>query len=217
MTPFRVFVGHDPRVSVATTVLIDSLHRHATVPLAITPLNLSTLPITRRGLTDFTWSRFLVPYLCNFDGPALFLDSDILCTRDIAEIIEGLTSFDFAVAVAQTKPVFERAAVMLFNCGHEDNRKLTPEYIETTKDPLHLIRWTIPAYLRNRWNYLVGYDRPEWMAEELPALIHYTKGVPIWPETANCDYASHWHTAHLHAISNTTDYTSFLGGSVHVE
>src|SRR5262249_2418672 len=36
--------------------------------------------------TEYTYSRFLVPYLCNHHGNALYLDSDMLCLTDIAEI-----------------------------------------------------------------------------------------------------------------------------------
>lgn len=217
MRPFRVFIGHDPRVTIATTVLAASLLRHSSIPLAITPLSLPTLPIKRRGLTDFTWSRFLVPYLCDYDGPALFLDSDIVSTSDIGAIISELESLDFAVACANTKPEFERAAVMLFNCGHEANKVLTPEYIETTKDPLHLIPWTKPVSLSNKWNFLVGYDRKEWMQGKVPPLIHYTKGIPIWQETLNCDYADEWRESLLWAQGTTVSYDDLMGHSVHIQ
>lgn len=222
MTPFRVFIGVDPRVKIAYTVAAHSLIEHSSIPLAITPLMLNTLPIKRRGLTEFTYSRFLVPYLCGFQGQALFIDSDIVCTGDIAEIIDhlpnpnqSLDGYTNALAVVDTNPAFERAAVMLFNCSHPSNSRLDPEYIETTDDPLHLVRWADSLKLPHRYNFLVGYDDPAWMDGKIPTLIHYTKGLPIWPETVNCAYADHWHEAHKSAMSCTTDFNGLMGGSVH--
>lgn len=64
----RVFIGYDPRQPLAYNVMQHSIARHSSVPVAITPLILDQLPITRRGLTEFTYSRFLVPALCDFKG-----------------------------------------------------------------------------------------------------------------------------------------------------
>ena len=50
-------------------------------------LQLDKLPIDRRGVTDFTYSRFLVPWLCGFEGRAVFGDGcDQLCLGDVAEL-----------------------------------------------------------------------------------------------------------------------------------
>lgn len=212
----RIFIGYDPRAAVQFHVLAHSLLEHSSIPLQIIPLKLDTLPLKRRGITEFTFSRFLVPWLCQFEGEALFLDSDILCTGDIAELLEAADGFTkTGVAIVGTYPEYERAAVMLFNCAHRDNTKLTPEFIETTKDPLHLIKWTLPWKLPNRFNFLVGYDDPAWCKGQTPTLIHYTKGVPAWPETANCDYADHWIDARARAFTPAVDWCTLMGQSNH--
>ena len=36
--------------------------------------------------TDFSFSRFLVPYLCGYEGWSLFMDCDMLMLDDIAEL-----------------------------------------------------------------------------------------------------------------------------------
>lgn len=64
----RIFIGGDPRQVVSLSTLIWSITKNAKEPVSITPLVLETLPIKRQGLTPFTWSRFLVPYLCNYQG-----------------------------------------------------------------------------------------------------------------------------------------------------
>lgn len=92
--PLRLFIGVDHRERAAANVLIDSLVQHSSAPLAITPL--LTPQLERQGLhrrprdplqsSDFSFTRFLVPHLCGYDGWALFLDCDMLCRGDIAEL-----------------------------------------------------------------------------------------------------------------------------------
>ena len=41
--------------------------------------------------TEFTYTRFLVPYLCGYQGKAIFIDCDMLCLGDIAELDRGWT------------------------------------------------------------------------------------------------------------------------------
>ena len=119
----HVFIGYDPRQPLAYNVLQHSIVRHSSRPVAITPLILSQLPMKRRGLTEFTFSRFLVPYLCGFKGKALFLDADMVVTGDISELFEQDELY--AVAVQQDQPKFEWPSVMFFNCGA--CIRLTPE------------------------------------------------------------------------------------------
>ena len=76
-TVFKIFIGYDERQAVSYTTLQHSILETASSPISVTPLILSTLPITRRVLTPFTFSRFLVPWLCNYQGHALFLDADM--------------------------------------------------------------------------------------------------------------------------------------------
>src|ERR1700730_13973383 len=87
-TMLRIFVGHDPLQPVSTTVLVHSIISRASKPVCVTPLSLKTLPIKRRALTEFTYSRFLVPYLCDYQGWSLFLDTDMLVLEDIAKLFE---------------------------------------------------------------------------------------------------------------------------------
>ena len=79
----RIFIGIDKRQPVAYHVLCSSIQRRCSRPVSFTPLIIDQLPIDRVGLTDFTFARYLVPYLCNYEGKALFIDSDILLNSDI--------------------------------------------------------------------------------------------------------------------------------------
>ena len=96
---FRVFIGYDERQAVSYTSLQHSILETASQPVSVTPLILNTLPITRRGLTPFTFSRFLVPWLCNYQGHALFLDADMFLVSDICEMTRYFND-EHAISVA---------------------------------------------------------------------------------------------------------------------
>jgi len=204
----RVFIGFDHRQPISYNVLQFSILRRCSVPVSITPLVLPTLPMQRQGLTPFTYSRFLVPYLCGFRGLALFMDLDMLVLDDLAKLEMEPGK---AVMVVDTEPRFERASVMLFDCAHYHNRRLTPEYIEAAND-LHVIGWTDRiGFLDKRWNHLVGYD-PE--PEAKPSIIHYTMGVPVFEETEDSPFAEEWRAEHR-LMNSAQPWVTLMGRSVH--
>src|SRR5689334_10766418 len=85
----RVFIGYDSRETVAYGVLAHSINRHASQPVAIAPVMLGQLEgVFQREKnplqsTEFSFSRFLVPYLCGYQGWAVFMDCDMLVREDI--------------------------------------------------------------------------------------------------------------------------------------
>lgn len=206
----KIFIGYDERQPVSFTTLAQSIIAQSTEAVSIIPLKLNTLPLKRFGLTPFTYSRFLVPYLCNYEGWALFLDVDIVLNGDVSELFK-LADETKAVQVSKNEHKFEWASVMLFNCAHLANKMLTSEYIEGA-DSLHTIAWCKPEEigdLPREWNHLVGYDAPK-----EAKLIHYTQGIPAYIETIECEYADLWH--HWHQYSNYTQpWEKLMGGSIH--
>jgi hypothetical protein len=207
MQPLPIFIGYDPRQPVSYNVLQHSIAVRASRPVAITPLIIEQLPITRRGLTSFTFTRFLVPWLCGYQGTALYLDIDMLVLADIAELF-GLMD-DSAVMVSQNRLKYEWASVMLFNCAHPDNRVLTPEYVSAA-NKLHSISWTRNVgRLPGEWNHLVMYDPPA------PAkLVHFTAGIPAYPETRELGYAKEWQADATRATS-AKSWEVIMGPSIH--
>ena len=143
--PLRVFIGYDHRQAISYNVLQFSLFRRCSKPVAINPLFLPTLPLTRTGLTPFTYSRFLVPWLCGFQGWAMFLDIDYLCRADVAELF-ALTDDRYAVMVSKNVKKFEWASMILFHCAHPANRVLTPRYVDDPKQCVnpHIMDWLAP-------------------------------------------------------------------------
>jgi hypothetical protein len=211
--PLQIFIGYDPRETVAFSVLSHSIHRHASIPVSVAPLMLSQLQATLRRerhplqSTDFAFSRFLTPLLCGYTGWSLFIDCDMLMCDDIARLWE-LRDERYAVQVVkhshqprestkflgQAQTVYEKknwSSVMLFNNAR--CTALTTEYVNNaTGLELHQFKWLgddrhigeLPA----RWNHLVGYDDPNPDA----ALLHYTHGGPWFSQHAQCEYAGEW-------------------------
>lgn len=211
----NVYIGFDPREAVAYNVLASSIQSRSSEPVSICPLMLSQLrqvmtrPRHHLQSTDFSFSRFLVPYLSKFQGFSIFLDCDMLVLDDIARLW-SLRDERYAVQVVKHDhwPVetvkflgepqsrYEKknwSSVMIFN--NAKCARLSPDYVNgATGLELHQFKWldddSLIGGLPNRWNHLVGYDR----RSDDVSLVHYTLGGPYFPEYAECEYADHWRT-----------------------
>lgn len=211
--PLKIFIGFDDRQPVSFTTLMTSIYRRCRKPVAVTPLVLPTLPIARRGLTPFTWSRFLVPYLCGFKGWALFMDIDMILLDDVSKLFT-LKDDRYAAMVSKNDLRFEWASMILFNCSHPSNQVLTPSFIENAK-ALHGLQWLKEdevGDLPREWNHLVGYDQERPDAK----LVHYTQGVPAYPETNDSEYAGEW-MKEAEAAMKTQSWETLMGNSVHAK
>lgn len=213
--PLQVFIGWDSRAAIAYDVARFSIARRASVRVRVGSLKLDALresglltrPVERRDgnlwcpisqapmATEFAISRFAVPHL-QWEGWALFIDCDILCYADIAQLF-ALARKKYAVMVvkheqppapdgtrkmdgqAQTNYARKNwSSVVLWNCEHPANARLTPEILNTWPGrDLHAFRWLkddeigeLPA----AWNHLVDVNPP--CAE--PKIAHLTMGGP---------------------------------------
>lgn len=208
--PVRIFVGADERQPVALSVLQDSINWRSSRPVSIQLLKLDTLPIKRRGLTTFTFSRFLVPWLCDFRGSAIFMDADILVTGDVADLIACAEVDKWDVQVMQEQPRFEWPSVMLFNNAR--CRPLTPAFVDNPENQLFDLSWAKSVGpLPPKWNRCVGYTE----GDDQAYLYHYTQGLPVWPETRG-NYAEDdlWLKQFKHANS-TVAWKDLMANSVH--
>ena len=143
----KIFVGLDTRQPVAAMVLMSSIIRHASKPIELVPLLYEQLPIVRRGLTGFTFSRYLVPWLMNYEGVGLFMDGDMVVTGDVHELAGWLNA---PVSVVKGEQKFEWPSLMLFGCS--GCRMLTPEYIET-ETPQNFEWASEIGELPREWNF----------------------------------------------------------------
>lgn len=221
----RIFIGFDPRETVAYNVLAHSIQARASAPVAIAPLALSQLGhvLTRERhalqSTDFAFSRFLTPYLSGYEGWSLFMDCDMLMRDDVAKLW-ALRDARYAVQVvkhdhkptetvkflgtAQTAYAKKNwSSVMLFN--NAKCRALTPDYVNSASGlELHQFKWLeadeMIGALPRRWNHLVGYDPP---GDDI-GLAHYTIGGPYFAEFADCFLGDAWRAereAMLYAVA----------------
>lgn len=209
----RWFIGYDKDESVSAYVLAHSLHRHSSIPVSVTFINRDNLAgiykreRTSLESTDFSITRFLVPYMCGFEGWAVFSDCDMLCRDDPAKLWAWRED-NFAVRVVkhthipteskkflgQTQSKYEKknwSSVILFN--NSKCKALTPEYVNTASGlDLHQFKWlereTLIGDLPGNWNHLVDYDPPNSKA----CLVHWTKGGPWFPEYANAEHHMDW-------------------------
>ncbi len=206
-----VFIGYAPHERAAVNVLADSLVQHSSLPLAITPIVARQLaPQFQRERNtnqsiEFSFSRFLVPWLMDYQGWAVFMDCDMLARGDIAELW-ALRDEQFAVQCVQHDHVPSASvkflgavqtryanknwsSLMLFNCNQ--CTALTPDYVNTaTGLALHRFEWlgddtrSGPLPL-DRWNHLIDVQPPDPRpaAQGGPALVHWTMGGPWYQGT----------------------------------
>ena len=186
-------------------VLTHSIISRSSVPVSISPVKLSQLPLTRppEGSTEFSISRFLVPWLCNYHGLALFLDCDMLVRCDIEDIFRLYDGSDVQVVKhnyapkADTKfygnrqvayPRKNWSSVMLMNTPFCLN--LTLPYVNTASAmDLHRFAWTRSiGNLPITMNHLVG----EYGYSPEAQIIHWTNGGPWLTRYSQADYASEW-------------------------
>lgn len=228
MTLLRVYVGWDPREELACRIAVASMRQHQTQTTEVRRIAMQDL--VARGLyrrptgwvDDTYWdeisdapmstghaiARFLVPYLCDYDGLALFVDGDVLFRADVAALF-ALADPAYAVQVVQhdyqptegtkkdgqIQTRYARknwSSVMLFNCGHPANRRLTVDWVnEMPGRDLHRFCWLTDAEvgaLPPQWNWLAGHSS----LDLDPALVHFTSGLPSLPGYADQPYAEEW-------------------------
>jgi len=213
--PLRIFIGYDRQEPLTFAVLAHSLLRHASVPLTITPLtrtSLSRLYTRPRGpkeATEFSMTRFLVPFLSDYSGYSLFMDCDMVCRVDIIDVMLHVVAQP-GKAVYCCQHDYTPSSTIKFNYQMQtvypkknwssfvifDNAKctaLTPAYVNTaTGLDLHRFHWlendAVIGSLPLTWNWLIG----EYPKNDTAQVLHYTLGSPCFTEYRDCDHADVW-------------------------
>lgn len=229
----NVAVGYDPRETIAYHVLEQSIINRTTAPVAIIPLAekmLRDFDGQRDGTNQFVYSRFLVPELMDYQGWALYLDSDMLVRDDLIKLWD-LRDGSKAVMVVkhdyQTEhtrkligtpmecanasyPRKNWSSMMLWNCGHPQNKILTTEFVaEAPGSFLHRFSWLtddLIGELPKEWNHLVG-EQP---ADTSAKLVHYTLGAPCFSHYRKCEHSHEWHRT-KEEVNDALDKTHLMG------
>jgi len=177
--------------------------------------------------TEFSFSRFLVPALNMYQGYALYMDCDMYIRADVNELFELCENSYYPLWCVKHKYAPEKgikmdgkeqqpyprknwSSLMMFNCSHEVNEKLTPEAVNTKSGRwLHTFQWlpdkeadigTIPE----EWNWLDNHSSEDIEAKN----VHFTTGGPWfnkWGSSREKDtkYAVEW--------SNDADWLQIRG------
>jgi lipopolysaccharide biosynthesis glycosyltransferase len=207
-----IFIGYDSKVKIAYHVLAESILKNSSTPVTISPINLSNLKniYTRKqdplASTEFSFSRFLVPHLMNYNGWAIFMDSDMVMLSDITELW-NLRNEKYAVQVCKhdytpssknkflgnNQTIYAKknwSSLMLMNTSK--CKTLTPEYVNTRSGlELHQFKWLDENLIGNiplEWNWLVG----EYPYKKDVHNVHFTEGGPYFKDYKNTEYADEW-------------------------
>lgn len=161
--------------------------------------------------SEFAFTRFLIPALNHYRGWALFCDCDFLFREDVAKLFD-LADDRYAVmcvkrhldvekgtkkqgAVQENYPCKNWSSLVLWNCGHPANERLTVDDASTKPGSwLHQFKWLFEheiGELPIRWNWLEGYSP----MEIKPSAVHYTRGAPWMDGYATASYADEWFAA----------------------
>lgn len=211
----KVFIGFDPKETLPFHVLANSIRRHSSKPIAVIPIDIRNLkeffnrPISSNQSNEFSITRFLVPYLSDFDGISVFMDCDMLVRFDMNQLLTlDFDDYDLALvkhdytprrsvkylgAVQEAYPKKNWSSFVVWNCASKSARHLTLEYVlEASPKQLHRFEH-IPEEkiydLGIDYNFLVEeYDSQD----KKPKVIHWTNGGPYFNDFKDADFAEEW-------------------------
>jgi hypothetical protein len=214
----KIFIGWDSREDIAYQVCRESLIKHSSIPLDIVPLKQSEL--RERNLywrdrdplssTEFSFTRFLVPYLAGYKGWAVFMDCDFLWRGDIAALEDYMnpscaayvvkhdywpketTKMDGAVQTTYHRKNW--SSMVLWNTQHRQMQMLTPELVNR-ESGLYLHRFgfltdDVIGELPIAYNYLEGWYTREDCPN--PQAVHFTRGGPWFRDYMDVEYGDEW-------------------------
>jgi len=231
-----VYIGYDPKEDMAYQVLKFSLERITTKPIRVVPLRLDV--VQRMGLyrrefsvmdgqrydtidgrpfsSDFSFTRFLIPFLNMFEGKALYMDCDMYMRTDVSDLFD-LCSLDYYPLWCvhhkyepdtgrkmdnKVQESYRRknwSSLIMFNCAHAAHKNLSLDDVNTRAGRwLHGFEW-LPdkeadiGAIPEEWNWLDGHSPEKLEAKN----VHFTTGGP-WFENWQCrgkvdaKYAVEW-------------------------
>lgn len=213
----KVFIGFDQVESVAWHTMAHSIFSKSSRPVALIPVSLKNLqgiysrPRDPKQSNEFSFTRFLTPYLSGYEGYALFFDCDMMLRTDIAEVFNVIIEqpgkalyvvkhdytprdeIKFLDTVQYKYPRKNWSSVVLWNCGHPANKTVTPDFVNNASAlDLHRFTWLKDDEIGDldvRWNWLVGeYADPPQDVKN----VHWTVGGPYFNEYRNVDFSDEW-------------------------
>lgn len=213
--PLNIYIGYDAAEIVAFHTLSQSIMKHASGPVRISPIcskhfkYFFNRPRDEKQSNDFSFTRFLVPYLNEYQDFAIFMDCDMMLRTDIFEVLDEIdpdnalsvvkhdyTPSDTVKYLNQVQYAYPRknwSSFVVWNCSHQKNRIVSPDFVEkATGLELHRFTWLDDNEIGSldvRWNWLVGdYINPPSDVKN----VHWTIGGPYFSEYSNVDFNIEW-------------------------
>jgi hypothetical protein len=194
-SPIRVYVGATKAEMLPAKVLEYSIRKHASMSVAVIPLNRSgiEIPIPReaksRPRTPFSFQRFLIPALTGNRGRAIYLDSDMQVFKDMRTLwtLPFMEADLLVVSEPENSGRRPQFSVMVLNCDTLrwdireivrglDEGQLTYEELVYEMSMVKNIR----ASIEPAWNALERFSERE------TAVLHYTDmGTQPWVSKDN--------------------------------
>lgn len=209
----KVYIGYDEREAIAAEICRFSIEQNSNY-IQTSFLKSQDIPEYKRPReatqsTDFTYTRFMIPFMEDFKGLSVFCDGDFLFLHDINNLLQSI-DMDKAVSVVKhpayvpnTKIKMDGiaqhimlrknwASLIVFNNEHESCKNLTPDFVNTINPGrlLHTLAWVDDKDIGSislDWNTLDGYYELDH-----PKGIHYTDGGPWFPNYKNTFYSEIW-------------------------
>tara|TARA_B100000575_G_C23120012_1_gene647993 strand:- start:68 stop:766 length:699 start_codon:yes stop_codon:yes gene_type:complete len=214
----KFFIGYDSKEDIAYRVCKYSLLKRASINVKVISLKLDEL-ITKKlytrnvdplASTQFTYSRFLVPHLAEYNGWAVFCDCDFIFLDNIANLVVNLDNSKAVYCVkhdytpkekhkmdGQKQTIYPRknwSSFILYNCSHPSTKKLSVETVNKESGAfLHQFKWCKDSEigsLDERWNYLEGWTSSH--NKKKPFAVHFTRGGPWFSEWQDVEFADEW-------------------------
>ena len=212
------FIGYDSKEDIAYRVCKYSILNNTSFNVKIRSLklyeliakNMYTRSVDPLASTEFTYSRFLIPALMNYNGWAIFCDCDFLFFDDVQKIIKELDPSKAVYCVqhdytpkekhkmdGQKQTIYPRknwSSFIVYNCSHESNKKLTVDLVNKESGSyLHQFKWLEDkeiGSLDERWNWREGWTSNH--NNNSPYAVHYTRGGPWFEEWQDVEFAKDW-------------------------
>jgi len=212
----KISIGFDQREAVAYHTFCQSIIQNTTQPVLFLPLALNLFDNYKEnhndGSNSFIYTRFLTPYLFDFQGWAIFADGDMICNADLS-MLWNLKDENKAVMcvkhdyktkakekylgnINQDYPRKNWSSLVIWNCKHPANKILTPDFVMKQSGAfLHRFQWledNLIGELDPQWNWLVT----EYPDNKSANLLHYTLGTPCFKDYQNSEMAELWYESH---------------------
>ena len=217
-----IYVGYDSRENEPYEILKYTAKKYASGPINVYPIKqglLRRIGLYRRErildkdiqyrdsfdgkpfATDFSFSRFLTPFLHRLEGWALFMDCDMYFRSNPLELFEKYNNPEYALycvkhnhiqASTETHKMYGNkqyqytrknwSSFMMYNCSHKGHNNLTVDDVNTkTGHWLHNFKWLeddLIGELPEEWNWLDGHSTGDINAKN----VHFTRGGPWFKE-----------------------------------